>query len=59
MVEGVDHVVVHEPESRVALKMSDVVRVPSEEIVQADNLMAVGDEGIAEVRAEESGASSD
>jgi hypothetical protein len=59
MVIGRDHVVVDETESGVALQVPDVVAVPREEIVDAEDLVSVRYQGIAEVGTKEAGAASD
>jgi hypothetical protein len=52
-------VVADELEIRFVEQVGDVVFLAGEEVVEADDVMALGDEAIAEVRAEEAGAAGD
>jgi hypothetical protein len=55
-LERVDHVVPQEFKPRIGQQMDDVLLPAGKQIVEADDLMAVADQAIAEVAAEKSGA---
>jgi hypothetical protein len=58
-VEREGDVVAHQLEVRVAEQVDDVVLGAGEEVVHAEHVVAVGDQALAEVRAEEAGAAGD
>ena len=55
-IEREGHVVTHELEARVAEQVLDVALGAGEKIIDADDVVAVGDQAIAEMRAEKAGA---
>src|SRR5690606_21425972 len=58
-VDELGDVVFDEPEPGVAHEVGEVVRCAGDEAVHGDHLVAVGDEPVTEVRAEESGGAGD
>jgi hypothetical protein len=60
-VNIVGHVVLHEPEPILSQlkEMLDVFRISGHEVVHADDLMALFDETIAEMRSEKAGSAGD
>jgi hypothetical protein len=50
-VERLDDILLDEFEARFPAKMSEVGRVSSDEVVDADHTVAIGEESIAEMRA--------
>ena len=55
-LEGIDHIVPHEFKVRVGQQMNDVLLPAGEQVVEADDIVAVADQPIAKVTAEEAGA---
>ena len=53
IVERLDHVVLDEGELRVALQVGDVLRLAGDEVIDADHLVALRQEQVGQVRAEE------
>ena len=58
-LEGIDHVVPQEFKARVGEQVDDVLLPAGEQIVEADDLVPVADEPVAEVTAQEAGAAGD
>lgn len=58
-VERKGHVVPQQLEARMGEQVSDVILAASEEIVDAEDVMAIRDQAVAEVRAEKTGAAGD
>ena len=52
-------VVAHELEARMRAQVRDVLGVPGDEVVEPHHLVPVGEEAVAQVRAEESGGAGD
>ena len=58
-IERKRHVVAHQLEARMADQMLDVALAAGEEIVDANDVVAVGNQAIAQVRAEKAGTAGD
>jgi len=58
-VNEVSHIVVDEMKMSIAREMGDVSSVSGDQVVNADDLMAFGEEAIAKMRAEKTRRSSD
>jgi hypothetical protein len=56
---GVDHVDLGRFESRMVCEMSDVAGATGDVVVEAQHLVAAGDQRVAQVRAEKAGAAGD
>src|SRR5262245_37555054 len=50
------HVVLEEPEPRLVRQVGDVAAIPGQEVVDADDLMAIANEAFAKMRANKSGS---
>src|SRR5262249_25497355 len=55
--ERIGDVVVEQAEARIAAQVIDVRESPGDQVIDADDFMALGQEAIAEMGAEEAGAS--
>jgi hypothetical protein len=53
------HVALEEPEAVGLQQVLDVVRVAGDEVVEGDHLVALGEQPLAQVRAEEAGSAGD
>jgi hypothetical protein len=58
-IERKRHIVAQQLETRVAEQMADVLLAAREEVVDADDIVPVGQEAITQVRAEKTGAAGD
>jgi len=58
-VEVRGHILLDEGEPGIAEQVRDVVRAPGEEVIDADDGVAVGKEPLAQVRTDEAGAAGD
>jgi hypothetical protein len=58
-LEGVDHVVTDELKAGISNEMLDIGLASSEEVVEADDVMSLLNEAIAEVGTKESGTAGD
>ena len=58
-LQGRDHVVPQEFKARVGQQVGDVLLPAGEQVVEADDLVAIADQPVAEVAAQKAGAAGD